>query len=641
MCGISGILTSPGHPDNAKLADAATAMAACLTHRGPDDRGAWSDAGAGIALAHRRLAVIDPSPSGHQPMLSRCGRFVLTYNGEIYNFRELRRLLAADGDVFEGHSDTEVILAAIARLGLETALNRFHGMFALALWDREERTLYLARDRIGQKPLYYGRMDGRFVFMSELKALAGLGARPAIERGAVGLFLRYGYVPGPRTTYHGVYKLPAGTWFKVRAGDSADAAKPRHYWSVADAARAGRTTPIATAEAAADALHATLGDTVGERLVADVPLGMFLSGGIDSSLVAALMQARSGRPIRTFSVGFTERQYNEAHHARQVAAHLGTEHTELTVGPDDMLDAVTRMGDIYDEPFADSSQVPTFLLCRLVRKHLTVALTGDGGDELFFGYRRYLRARRAARYRPLIPRRLRMGLGRWLAATSQGEDRRARLAADLLAPSLPHFYRNRLAKWQHPEAVAAGATEVDCRFDTDMAEVEEMPFAEAMLLLDIGNELCDDMMVKVDRASMAVGLEARSPLLDHRVVELAWRIPLEFKFRDGRTKWLLREVLTRYVPRELIDRPKMGFGAPIRGWLRSPALRDWCENLLAPERLAEDGIFDPRPIRAMWSALQRGEGHWHSHLWYVLMFQAWREAESNRYASTISESQTA
>lgn len=635
MCGISGIFDAPGASEQAALARLAASMADRLTHRGPDDHGVWADAAAGIALGHRRLSIIDPSPSGHQPMLSRCGRYVITYNGEIYNFRALRRELAAAGDRFDSDCDTEVLLDAIAHFGLEAALERLHGMFAFAVWDRHALTLSLARDRIGQKPLYYGWAQGRFVFMSELNALAGLGIeRPPLDSDALTRFLRHGYVPGPGTIYRDFFKLPAGAWLRLTAADVAQREAPvRFYWSAVEAAQGGRSAMMSDRGRAIDTLHDTLKTAVRDRLVADVPLGMFLSGGIDSSTVAALMQAQCERPVRTFSIGFPEAAYNEAHYARAVAQHLGTDHAELTVGPADVLDAVPRMAAIYDEPFADCSQVPTWLLCKLARPHVTVALTGDGGDELFFGYRRYFRAQRAARWRPFIPRVVRTGLSRRLAAVADGEDRRRKLAADLAAPTLLDMYRNRLVMWQRPEAILVGG-----RAGVAGAPGPEagagLSFAETMMLIDQRGELCDDMLVKVDRAAMAVGLEARSPLLDHRVVELGWRVPMHFKFHDGRAKWLLRQVLERYVPRPLIDRRKMGFGAPIRNWMLSPALRDWCDDLLAPARLAEEGIFEPAPVRAMWSELQRGAGQQHSHLWYVLMFQAWHQAQRVHYAES-------
>ncbi|HET8553089.1 MAG TPA: asparagine synthase (glutamine-hydrolyzing) [Gammaproteobacteria bacterium] len=623
MCGISGIVTSPG-ARGASLGELVSQMIPHLAHRGPDDHGIWADSRSGVALGHRRLSIIDRSAAGHQPMLSRCGRYMLVYNGEIYNFRQLRRELEAAGETFTGHTDTEVLLAAIVHYGLEPALRRLVGMFAFGLWDRRERTLYLARDRMGQKPLYYGRIDDRFLFMSELKALAGLHVPlPAIGNNALHDFLRYGYVPGPGTIYRGFSKLPAGAYLRVRADE-----EPllRVWWSVVDAARTGRSLRIDRADEAAAALNDALKTAVADRLVADVPLGVFLSGGIDSSLVTALAQAQSGRPVKTFSIGFKDPHFNEAHHARAVAAHLGTEHTELTVGPDDVLEAVPHMADVYDEPFADNSQVPTWLLCTLARRHVTAALTGDGGDELFFGYRRYFRARRAALWWPFVPRLLKSGFAHYIG-DAENEGRRQRLIADLTAASPLAMYRNRVTKWQHPEAVLVYPGMVV----EGTAQVSgKLGFEADMLLFDQRQGLADGMLVKVDRASMAAGLEARAPLLDHRVVELAWRLPMRFQHRSGQGKWLLRQVLAQYVPQTLTDRPKQGFGAPVGTWLRSPALREWAEDLLAPARLEGDGIFNAAPIRSMWASLQKGDSRWHLHLWYVLMFQAWYAAQRAR-----------
>jgi asparagine synthase (glutamine-hydrolysing) len=632
MCGIAGILTLPGREAANALDARAAAMAARLAHRGPDATGTWADAAAGIAFGHTRLAIIDTSDFGRQPMLSHCGRYVICYNGEVYNFRELRRELEPAGIPFSGHSDTEVVLAAIAHLGVIEALERFHGMFALAIWDRAERVLHLARDRIGQKPLYYGWNNGEFLFMSELKALRAAGAEPAIDRDALPLYLRHGYVPGPMTIYRDFFKLPAGAVLSLKSDRlqvGTGGARVETWWSATDAARRGRAATIARPEEAADELHATLKEVVRERLVADVPLGLFLSGGIDSSTVAALMQAQAPNAVKTFSIGFRDDTYDEARYARRVAAHLGTEHTEVTLDANDAMDAVTRMGEVYDEPFADSSQVPTYLLCKLTRRHVTVALSGDGGDELFFGYRRYLRMCRAAAAWRRTPRFVRTMLARRLAgaAAAAPESRTAQRVADLAAPSELALYRNRLSKWQHPEVVLLDGTPPASRLDADIAAFAALPLEEAMMLIDQRGSLCDDMLVKVDRASMAVGLEARSPLLDHRVVELAWRMPVDFKLRGGRTKWPLRAVLERYVPRELVDRRKMGFGAPVGAWLRAPALRDWCEDLLAPARLDGEGFFNGPLLRSMWSQLLRGEGHWHVHFWYVLMFQAWYAAQ--------------
>jgi asparagine synthase (glutamine-hydrolysing) len=623
-------------------------MADRLTHRGPDDAGDWVDRSAGLALAHRRLSILDLSPAGHQPMLLAGGRYALVYNGEIYNHRKLRALLdkTDSGTSWRGHSDTEVLLSALVHWGVEESLKRLNGMFAFAFWDRMQRTLYLARDRTGEKPLYYGSSNGVFLFGSELKALTAHPAwRGEVDRDALALYLRHNYVPTPWTIYRGIGKLPPGHFVAIRDHGAA-IGEPVSYWDLGAIAQTGVERAAVRTEVAGltDELEALLRDAVGCRMEADVPLGAFLSGGIDSSIVAALMQARSERPVRTFSIGFHEPGYDEAPYARAVASHLGTEHTELYVTEEQALAVVPELPHIWDEPFSDSSQIPSCLLNRLAREHITAGLTGDGGDELFYGYDRYIKGARFAQMAFAIPGPLRRLSGRWLqsipakvfdrfaahvpmARSCRALGDRMHKLGELVAVSDSQaFYHHLVSHWKFPAAVVLGSTEPRTLLNTP----ERLPglpgLRERMMYLDTMTYLPDDILTKVDRASMAFGLEARAPLLDHRVVEFAWRVPTSLKYRAGRGKWLLRQVLYRHVPSSLVDRPKQGFGAPIEHWLRH-TLRDWAEELLNERRLREEGFFDPRPIRRMWKQHVAAERRWHYYLWDILMFQSWLDAQ--------------
>lgn len=640
MCGIAGFW---GGIPNAAIA---RRMASSIVHRGPDDVGVWTDNSAGLALAHRRLSILDLSPAGHQPMVSPCGRYVLVYNGEIYNHEDLRAELEREGGGFDwrGHSDTETLLAALRYWGLQGALERLNGMFAFALWDTAERTLFLARDRMGEKPLYYGRSGDTFLFGSELKALA---AHPhwqgEVNRDALALYLRHNYVPSPWCIYQGIYKLSPAHYVAI-TDNGRNLGEPVCYWNLAQVAEQGTAASAPDAESLTDALDKLLCDAIKRRMAADVPLGAFLSGGYDSTTVAALMQAQSARPVKTFSIGFHEAAYNEAQHAKAVAGHLGTEHTELYVTPEEAMSVIPRLPEIYDEPFSDSSQIPTFLVSQLARRHVTVALSGDGGDELFCGYNRYVLGYQVWNKLRFLPHSLRIlmaGLlnhapGRALDAiqrqlprkfqVSNLADRLPKLAEVLVHQDGQSFYRSLVSHSKHPDELVLGTTEPD----TILNRPDRLPnlpgLREQMMYLDMMTYLPDDILTKVDRASMAVSLEARVPLLDHRLVEFAWKVPMSFKYRDGKGKWLLREVLYRYVPRKLMERPKMGFGVPIDEWLRWP-LRDWAESLLDEKRLREEGFFNPAPIRKMWDEHVSGKRRWHYYLWDVLMFQAWLEKQ--------------
>ncbi|MCB1696311.1 MAG: asparagine synthase (glutamine-hydrolyzing) [Pseudomonadales bacterium] len=644
MCGIAGFLdVSAGY----SLEQAVGVMADTLYHRGPDDRGMWADESAGIAFGHRRLSVLDLSPAGHQPMLSAGERYVIAFNGEIYNHTELRAQLqaAAIAPVWRGHSDTETVLACLQAWGIEKTLTSAVGMFAIALWDRELRTLILARDRVGEKPLYYGWQGDTFLFGSELKALKAHPAfRGDIDRGALALLLRHNYVPAPWSIYQGIHKLPAGTFLQISL-ERRDA-NPVPYWSLAEVAERRAGNPFAGSDAEAlEELELHLGAAVRGQMVADVPLGALLSGGIDSTAIAALMQSQSTKPVRTFTIGFGEREYDEASHARAVAAHLGTDHTELRLNGGDALALVPQMPAMYDEPFADCSQLPTHLVMKLARQHVTVALSGDAGDEIFGGYNRYIHVPRVWDRFGWMPQLLRSSLGVCLK-TLPG-DMIDRLAGPLAkrfgivqpgdkAHKLGHrlhdmrgiddLYVSLLSEWSNADGMVLDEQMPPNLLD-DRARWPNLadPVAR-MMALDGLTYLPDDILVKVDRAAMAVSLETRVPFLDRDVIEFAWSLPMHMKIRDGQGKWLLRQLLDRYVPRALVDRPKMGFGIPLDAWLRGP-LRDWAENLLAEDRLRLEGYLNPVPVRAAWKAHLAGQASYGYRLWSVLMFQAWLEQQ--------------
>lgn len=638
MCGIAGFLLPGEKRLNRQLDEVAIAMADRIAHRGPDDQGVWSDSAAGIALSHRRLAIIDLSPAGHQPMISQSEQLVIAFNGEIYNFKDLRHELAAEGVCFRGHSDTETILEAFSHWGIERTLPKMVGMFAIALWDRRSRELTLIRDRLGKKPLYWGQSGGALFFGSELKALLAFPDwQPTLDRGSVASFLRHNYIPAPHSIYSGISKLEPGSILRYRDGSA-----PRldRYWNLAEVAASGLSRRSMTADPdPVGSLDRLLRDAVKIRMISDVPLGALLSGGIDSSLVTALMQTQAEKPVRTFSIGFEEAQFNEAPYASQIAGHLGTEHTELYVRPSDALEVIPNLPDFYDEPFADSSQIPTYLVCRMTRQHVTVVLSGDGGDELFAGYNRYVLAE-ALRNRILkTPAPIRHIAGITLRALSerywdalsvlipkksrpyQLGNKVHKLADSLTKADTDSIYRQIVSHWWTPDSLVIGGHEHRGHIWNKSYQTLVPDFTDRMQFIDTLTYLPDDILTKVDRASMAVSLEARSPLLDHRVVEYAWGLPQNLKLRGNEGKHILRELLSRYVPREYFERPKMGFGVPIDTWLRGP-LRDWAATLLDRRRLDEQGLLHAEPIVRKWEDHLAGK-NWAYPLWDVLMLQSW------------------
>jgi asparagine synthase (glutamine-hydrolysing) len=640
MCGIAGFIGAKPNIAGGDIGSIAETMAKSIAYRGPDDQGIWIDHESEAALVHRRLSIIDLSAAGHQPMLSADERYVISYNGEVYSFQPIAAELAARGQTFRGHSDTEVILESFAASGIEATLKRMIGMFAIALWDRRDRTLTLMRDRLGIKPLYWAKFGNTFMFGSELKALrAHPGWTPRIDQSAVALFMRHNYIPAPRTIYEGVHKLEPGTMLVLPWQSEP---KISRFWDARSVARNGTRNLAEGSDAElTEQLESLLKDAVGRRMIADVPLGAFLSGGVDSSTVVALMQAAKSGAVKSFSIGFDIEGYDEAHHAAAVARHLGTDHTELTVTAKEALDVIPRLPDFYDEPFADSSQIPTYLVSAMTRKYVTVALSGDGGDELFAGYNRYQLTQRFWRSLSLMPGALRKGAAaaitavrpdRWTQFLSalpqrlrppQAGDKVHKAASVLRLDSPDAVYRRLVSHWEPSEIMPQVEEPRGILDDTTL--VKDFPDLLArMQFLDLVTYLPDDILTKVDRASMAVALEARVPLIDHRVVEFAWRLPENVKVRNGTTKWILRQVLYRHVPPELIERPKMGFGIPLGSWLRGP-LRDWAETLLGEQRLRDGGLLDAAMVRRYWQDHLDGRRNWQYLLWDVLMLEAWRE----------------
>jgi asparagine synthase (glutamine-hydrolysing) len=639
MCGFTGFFS-----DNAGSFGLETLerMAEAIAHRGPDDQGLWLDAEAGIALGHRRLAIVDLSQAGHQPMQSDSGRYVFVFNGEIYNHATMRAEIEARGGAptWRGHSDTETLLAGFEVWGIVETLGRAIGMFAFALFDRKLRTLTLGRDRLGEKPIYYGWSKGVFLFGSELKALR---CHPAfggeINRNALATFLKYQYVPGPESIYSGIRKLQPGCVLTLSLAQREPVIET--YWSAIEQAQLGVKNRFSgSPDEAVDALESLLGDAIGQQMMADVPVGAFLSGGIDSSTVVALMQKRSARPVRSFAIGFDVPGFNEAIYAGEVARHLGTEHTELYVTPQAALELVPRLPEFYDEPFADSSQIPTYLVAQLARRQVTVSLSGDAGDELFAGYNTYAMAERFERIAASMPGFFRQFLAGGMEAlgepfaTFAGRPalaRQMRLAAHVLRGRGLSERADRLqTHWQRGEGLVLGVPHALAPFDLATAEFANFTTVEKLMARDLVHYLPDDILVKLDRASMAVALESRVPMLDHRVVEFAWSLPMALKRREGQTKWVLRQVLYRHVPRAMIDRPKKGFSVPIAAWLRGP-LKEWAADLLDAKRLEAEGFLNPVMISTAWNEHVSGRVDRHNDLWSVLMFQQWlRRAADHR-----------
>jgi asparagine synthase (glutamine-hydrolysing) len=646
VCGLTGFWSLSAAPaqlhGGEAMAAVAQAMAARLAHRGPDDHGVWVDPARGIALAHRRLSILDLSPAGHQPMLSASGRWVIVFNGEIYNHLDLRRELTETGlaPAWRGHSDTETLLAGFDAWGIEPTLRKTIGMLALAVWDRRRLTLTLARDRFGEKPLYYGWQAGTLLFASELKALSAHPAfRAEIDRTALSLLLQHGCIPAPHAIFRGIAKLPPGTTLCIHPDGRAE--PPRPYWSAAQAIAGGLANPFrGSTEEAVEALERLLEDAVARQMLSDVPLGAFLSGGIDSSAIVALMQRRASTPVKTFTIGFDDAAYDEAGHARDIARHLDTDHTELYVSPREALDVIPLLPQLYDEPFADPSQIPTFLVARLARSRVAVALSGDGADELLGGYDRYASVARLWRRIGSIPPGLRRLASSSIASLSPGAwdgvvgplarllpsagswrvsgDRLHRLAALLRSTSATALYEELTLYRKGAGLVVGGDSEVE---PPPMPALPPLGLREHMMAVDTLRYLPDDILVKVDRAAMGVSLETRAPYLDHRLFELAWSLPPGCKHRDGETKWVLRQALHRHVPRALVDRPKMGFQLPDT-WLQGP-LRNWAEDLLDETRLHQEGFLHAAPVRALWAAHLSGQRQRRHHLWSVLMLQAW------------------
>ena len=653
MCGICGYFAPKKF---SHWHDPIHNMNAAIAHRGPNDSGVWREESVGMTLGHQRLAIVDLTPAGHQPMISQSGRFVLIFNGEIYNHKDIRKQVQGTRRKLKwrGHSDTETLLEAFEAWGIEATLKRTVGMFAIAIWDREKRSLTLARDRMGEKPIYYGwqgeSTESAFLFGSELKALkAHPSFQRVIDRGALSLFLRHNCIPAPYSIYENIYKLPAGHLLELNESDLylRQLTKSRPYWSLVDIVRSSVSGQAQVSDKnAINQLDTLLRNSIRQQMVADVPLGAFLSGGIDSTTVVALMQAQSSRPVSTFSVGFHEAGYNEAMHAKAIAKHLGTEHTELYVNSKDVLAVIPKLPTIYDEPFSDSSQVPTFLVSEMTRRHVTVSLSGDGGDELFGGYNRYFKTEQwwnKIRKVPFWMRHLvAQGLlsvdaevwdrtGSFLASVSKSESRWGNLSHKITKLSgvlnlndTQALYRHFTTHWPFPDEIVINGGEPSTFVTQPPLHLDSA--AENMMVLDTLTYLPDDILTKIDRAAMAVGLETRVPMLDHRVVEFAWSLPLSMKIRNGQGKWLLRQVLYKYIPKEFVERPKMGFGVPIDGWLRGP-LRDWADSLLDESRLRQEGFFNPAPIRQIWAEHLSGKRNWQYHLWDVLMFQAWLEKE--------------
>ena len=643
MCGFSGFFFTDDFNSQPELI--LNKMAEAISHRGPNDYGAWFDKNNNIGLSHCRLSIIDLSQSGHQPMLSKRDRYVLVYNGEVYNHQWLRDELAAEFSDWSGHSDTEILLAGFEVWGVQKTIEKVIGMFAFAVWDKHENTLTLGRDRLGEKPLYYARHNNSFIFGSELKALKQHpDFNDNIYRDSINLFLRHGYIPAPYSIYEGVYKLEPGTLLTINK--DLDQIERTQYWSVLDKALEGKDQKFAgNSFDAVNHLEKLVSSAISQQMLSDVPLGAFLSGGVDSSTVVSLMQAQSSVPVKTFTIGFSEEGYNEAKHAKSVACHLGTDHTELYVSPDKTREVIPLLPDLYDEPFADPSQIPTYLVSKLAKEKVTVSLSGDAGDELFCGYSRYTFARKIWESTSKIPWFVKNPIRKAIQVTPPAilnsfsklpfttngllyGDKIHKGANLLNAKSLEQMYLNLVSFHCQPGELVKGGTEPITPFNNPPAQLSQFSDMEKMMLLDSLMYLPDDILTKLDRAAMGVSLETRVPFLDHRVVEFAFSLPMDIKIKDGVSKWPLKELLYRYVPREIVDRPKMGFGVPISDWLKGP-LKEWCEELLDEKRLEHEGFFHTVAVRKLWVEHISGTRNWSFLLWNILMFQAWLEHQKS------------
>lgn len=652
MCGINGYFRPYNITNPEKIIHD---MNLAIQHRGPDANHFWMDENYNLLFGHCRLAIQDLSDAGKQPMHSVGGRYVIVFNGEIYNHFSLREQLTKEGFTTNwcGHSDTETLLACFTLWGVRKTLQNLVGMFAIALWDRNQKLLTLARDRLGEKPLYWGWQGDSLYFSSELKALkANPFFKTDIDRNSIPLLLRHNCIPAPYSIYKGIYKLKPGHYVQLSLSnlDQARKAEPISYWSFNSVVEAGIASPFkGNTNQAVDSLEEALLTSINDQMLSDVPLGAFLSGGIDSSTIVALMQSQSSKPIRTFTIGFDDEGYNEAKHAKAVAKHLGTEHTELYIEASDALNVIPKLPEIYSEPFSDSSQIPTFLVSELASQHVKVALSGDGGDELFGGYNRYLMAQNIWKKSRKIPKPARKVISNLLLTIPPKKwddifnfispalpqplrlrtvgDKAHKLASVLDLKNDFEYYRALTSHWKHPNQLVIDGYEPSTLSSDYNAWPITDSFEHTMMAIDAQTYMADDILVKVDRAAMANSLETRVPFLDHRIVELAWKMPLDYKIKNGEGKWLLKQVLFRHVPQQLIERPKMGFGIPLHEWLRS-SLKDWAEELLDESALKNQGYFNPAPIRRMWVEHLSGKYNHQHHLWDILMFQAWLKHNS-------------
>jgi len=645
MCGFAGFFEK-GQSNIGDPLSILRKMGDTLAHRGPDDSGQWLDERCKVGMAHRRLSILDLSSAGHQPAKSISGRYIISFNGEIYNHLKIRQELEMTNNTinWKGHSDTETLLAGFDIWGVESTIKRTVGMFAFSVWDKKEETLTLGRDRVGEKPLYYGWNNDTFLFGSELKAFKQHPKFKAkINRNSIALLLRYSYIPAPHSIYQGIFKLEPGCLLTISQADLDP--KIQSYWSAMNAIKNGANSLfMGTSVEAVDKLECLAINSVGRQMMSDVPLGAFLSGGIDSSAIVALMQAQSTRPIQTFTIGFYEGDYNEAAYAKAISKHLGTEHTELYVTHEDAMNVIPKLATIYCEPFADSSQIPTFLVSQLAKQQVTVSLSGDAGDELFCGYNRYQMTNSIWKKLDMIPMSMRLFLAKSITLFStQNWDNTSRVipkkyrfnnigdkiykgASMLSSQTIGELYLGLVSHHKNPESLLKSCIEPSSLLIDNYSDLRGLDDVQRMMALDLVTYLPDDILVKVDRAAMGVSLETRVPFLDHNIIEFAWTLPLSMKIKDGESKWPLRQMLYRYVPKELIERPKMGFGVPIGSWIRGP-LRDWAEDLLDESRLSKEGYFNSTLIRHMWEEHLSGRRNWQYILWNVLMFQAWLEKE--------------